>query len=78
MQLLGIGLGLPDAFGVGLVARLGLDHRQLVIAEGEDVVGDLRLAAPPRALDAARADHLAAHPAVGDDAPPRRPAARGR
>ena len=73
LQLFGIGLGLPDAFGVALVARLGLDHRQLVIAEGEDVVGDLRLAAPARALDAAGADRLAANPAVGDDAPTRRP-----
>ena len=55
-----------------LVARLGLDHRELVIAEGQNVIGDLRLAAPARAFDAAGADHLAANAAVGDHAPPRR------
>ena len=63
----------PDAFGVALVARLGLDHGQLVVAEGEDVVGDLRLAAAARAFDAAGADRLTADTAVGDDAPPRFP-----
>ena len=40
-----------------------------MVAEGEDVVGDLAPAAPPAALDAAGADLLAAHPAVGDHAP---------
>src|SRR5262249_43648378 len=50
--------------------------RQLVIAEGEDVVGDLGLATSPDALDAAGADRLAADAAVGDYAPSRRPQRR--
>ena len=74
LELCGVGLGLADAFGVALVARLGLDHRELVIAEGEDVVGDLRLAVSARTFDAPWGDDgLAANPAVGDDAPSCRP-----
>jgi hypothetical protein len=73
LQLRGIGLGLRHPFGHALVARLGLDYRQLMIAEREDVVGDLRLATPSGALDATRANHLAADPAVGGNAPLSRP-----
>ena len=62
LQFFGIGLGLRDALGVALVTRFGLDHRQLVITENQDIVGDLRFAAPACTLDAAGADRLAAHP----------------
>jgi len=73
LQFFGIGLGLRDALGVALVTRFGLDHRQLVITENQDIVGDLRFAAPACTLDAAGADRLASDPAVGDDSPPRLP-----
>jgi hypothetical protein len=53
--------------------RLGLDHRELVIAEGQNVVGDFLLAATSRALDPSGADFLSPRPAVRDHAPPRRP-----
>ena len=51
---------------------LGLDHRQLVVAVGQHVVGDLRLGAPARAFEAAEGDVLAPHPAAFDHAPARR------
>ena len=49
LQLVGIVFRLPDAFGQRLVPRLGLDHRQLVVAIDQHIVGDLGFAAPARA-----------------------------
>ena len=72
LQLLGIGLGLPNAFGVALVARLGLDHRQLVIADTSARSRRFLACRVGRRLRCARGRYLAADPAIGDDAPTRR------
>ena len=61
----------------GLSHALASITASLCVAVDQHVVGDLRLAAPPCALDAAGADDLAADPAVGDDAPAA-PSERGR
>ena len=70
LQFLGIGLGLRHALGRALVLGLGLDHRQLVVAEGENIVGYFRLAPPPGALDTTRANRFTANPTIRDHAPP--------
>src|SRR5262249_33895761 len=48
-------------------------HCKLVIAEGEDVISDFRFAASPGTFDAPGTDRLTSDPAVGHNAPPRRP-----
>ena len=62
-------LGLPDALGVLGVAALGLDHRELAVAEGQNIVAFERLRPPPAALDSARRDRLATDAAALNHAP---------
>ncbi len=69
LQLAGIVLGLPDAFGVEEIEPLGLDHRELHVAIDEDVIRDFRLRPPPRALEPPRRDDLAANAARLHHAP---------
>ena len=59
LQFLGVFLGLAEAFGVGQVPPLGLDHRELVVAVGQHVVGDVLGGPHARALQAAEGDDLA-------------------
>ena len=69
LQLLGVFLGLADALGIGQVPPLGLDHRELVVAVGQHVVGDVLGGPHARALQAAEGDDLAPHPAGLHHAP---------
>ena len=59
LQLFGVFLGLADAFGVGEVSALGLDHRQLVVAVGQHIVGDVLGGSHARTLQSSEGDDLA-------------------
>ena len=76
LQPLGIALGLAQAFGGGERLFLGLDHRQLLAAVNQHVIGNVLLAAPPAADQPPRRNHLAPHPAAVFHAPAGR--AQGR
>ena len=41
LQFLGVFLGLSDAFSVGQVPPLGLDHGELVVAVSQHIVGNI-------------------------------------
>ena len=72
-QLAGVILGLRHALGQRLVPRLGLDHRQLGVAEFQNVVRRQRLAALARALQPTERDRVFAPDAAAiDHAPARR------
>ena len=72
LQLLGVFLRLADAFGIGQIPPLGLDHGELVVAVGQHIVGDVLGGALARPLQPAEGDDLAAHPARLHHAPARR------
>jgi hypothetical protein len=63
-------LGLADALVQCLAFRLGLDHGQLSVAIDQHIIRDVRLAAPPVALDAACGDAVFAEDSTAlNDAP---------
>ena len=77
-RLLGrVSLGLAQAFGQCLVPGLGLVHGELRVAIDEHMVGDVSLAAPPLAFDAAGGDAVLPQDLAPLDGAPARRLQRG-
>ena len=77
LQLCGVDFSFAKSFGERRIALLGFDDAKRFAAIDQRVVGDVRLAAQPRAQQAALRDaHLAREPAILDHAPTRRPQRR--
>ena len=68
-QLLRIRLGLTNTFTHRRVALLRLDRGQLVVAEDQHIVRNLRFAALAATVQPSRRDHLAPHAAAFNFAP---------